>query len=122
MTKTEYEQWIHYHLSGPWTPAVIHQKPASIPTMNEKNDTNATQIGGRHYKKCEIQPWDYTIANDLDYFQGSIIKYVTRWKDKGWIEDLYKARHFLDKYISTMEAKHTQLTERPDGKEDPKET
>jgi hypothetical protein len=83
------------------------------PTMSESNEQSATQVGGSHYKKCEIQPWDYTIANDLDYFQGSIIKYVTRWKDKGWIQDLYKARHFLDKYIETMEKKHTQLTDRP---------
>lgn len=85
-------------------------------TMNESKPTSASevQVGGAHYKKCEIQPWDYTIANDLDYFQGSIIKYVTRWKDKGWIQDLYKARHFLDKYIETMEEKHKGLKERPE--------
>jgi hypothetical protein len=82
--------------------------------MNQSSDSNDKQIGGRHYHKCAIQPWDFVIANDLDYFQGSIIKYVTRWKDKGWIEDLHKAKHFLDKYIETMEAKHKQLSERPE--------
>lgn len=82
--------------------------------MNSQSDSTVTnpdteQIGGKHYKKCAIQPWDYVIANDLDYFQGSIIKYVTRWRDKGWTEDLHKAKHFLDKYIITMEEKYKGL-------------
>jgi hypothetical protein len=58
-----------------------------------------TQVGGQHYAKHAIQPWDYVAANNLGYFEGSIIKYVTRWKDKGGLEDLKKARHFLDKLI-----------------------
>jgi hypothetical protein len=83
-------------------------------TMPDSRDpVNETQIGGEHYKKCPIQPWDYTIANNLDYFQGSIIKYVTRWRDKGWVDDLYKARHFLDKYIETMEQNFKGTKERP---------
>lgn len=72
------------------------------------------QIGGRHYKKLAIQPWDYVLANNLDYFQGSIIKYVTRWRDKGWTQDLHKAKHFLDKYILAMEAQYHHLKERPE--------
>jgi len=82
-------------------------------TMSESKNQSATQVGGDHYKKCQIQPWDYVIANDLDYFQGSIIKYVTRWKDKGWTQDLHKAKHFLDKYIETMEERYKNLKERP---------
>lgn len=106
--------WKTLKLLFPFLPD--HLAPDTTVTTNEKKPTNASdeQVGGAHYKKCEIQPWDYTIANDLDYFQGSIIKYVTRWKDKGWIQDLYKARHFLDKYIETMEEKHKGLTERPE--------
>lgn len=39
------------------------------------NDTaNNTQVGGDHYKQQAIQPWDYIAANNLDFFQGSIIK------------------------------------------------
>ncbi len=60
---------------------------------------NDQQVGGEHYKRQKIQHWDYVAANDLDYFQGQITKYVSRWKEKGGIEDLEKARHFLDKYI-----------------------
>lgn len=64
---------------------------------------NDTQVGGTHYKSA-IQHWDYVIANDLDYFQGQITKYVTRWKKKNGLPDLLKAQHFLNKYIE-----HVQL-------------
>jgi hypothetical protein len=119
MTLTEFLDWREQSLiSGSSLPAQGMKQ-----TMNESKSMSesATQIGGEHYKKLKIQVWDFVIANDLDYFQGSILKYVVRWKDKDWIKDLYKARHFLNKYIETMEAKHPQLTERPDGKEDRKE-
>lgn len=59
---------------------------------------NERQVGGTHYTS-EIQHWDYVAANKLDYFQGQITKYITRWKKKNGVEDLKKARHFLDKYI-----------------------
>jgi hypothetical protein len=59
---------------------------------------NDRQIGGKHYVS-QIQHWDWVAANNLDYFQGQITKYVARWKHKGGFQDLEKARHFLDKYI-----------------------
>jgi len=64
-------------------------------------DANSKQVGGVHYK-TPIQHWDYVVANDLDYFQAQITKYVTRWKKKGGMQDLQKARHFLDKYIEVQ--------------------
>ena len=57
------------------------------------------QIGGEHYKKLAIQPVEYIHANGIGYFEGNIIKYVTRWKDKGGIADLLKARHYIDLLI-----------------------
>lgn len=59
---------------------------------------NEKQVGGDHYKST-IQHWDYVIANDLDYFQAQITKYVARWRKKGGLADLNKAKHFLEKYI-----------------------
>lgn len=59
---------------------------------------NETQVAGSHYRS-KIQHWDYVYANDLDYFQGQITKYVSRWRKKGGINDLMKAKHFLDKYL-----------------------
>lgn len=62
---------------------------------------NDKQIAGSHYKKNGIQPWDYVIANNLGYLEGSAIKYITRWKDKNGIDDIRKAIHFLEKLIET---------------------
>jgi hypothetical protein len=69
---------------------------------------NDEQHGGIHYKGNAIQPWDYIAANNLGYFEGSAIKYLSRWKDKGGIEDLRKARHFVEKLIEIELAKSAQ--------------
>lgn len=62
-----------------------------------------TQIGGSHYVDKAIQPWDYIWANGLGYFEGCIVKYVTRYAEKGGVQDLRKARHYLDKLIEVLE-------------------
>lgn len=64
---------------------------------------NDTQVGGQHYKAKTIQPWDFIAANGLGYFEGNIVKYVSRWRDKGGLDDLRKARHYLDKLIELEE-------------------
>jgi len=53
------------------------------------------QVGGDHYKKLAIQPAEYIHANGLGFFEGNVVKYVTRWRDKNGIEDLRKAQHYL---------------------------
>lgn len=70
----------------------------------------SVQVGGDHYKGSTIQPVQFFHANDLDWFQGSICKYVCRWRDKGGLQDLYKARHTLDLYIELEEARATPAT------------
>jgi hypothetical protein len=60
---------------------------------------NEIQVAGSHYKTKAIQPWDYIAANELGYFEGNIVKYVSRWRDKGGVQDLRKAQHYLDKLI-----------------------
>lgn len=57
------------------------------------------QEGGDHYKKLKIQPMEYSMANKLDACQHTVIKYVTRFRDKGGIEDLRKAKHCIDMLI-----------------------
>lgn len=54
------------------------------------------QYGGTHYKKLKIQPVEYIHANGIGYFEGSAIKYLSRWRDKGGIQDLRKAIHFIE--------------------------
>lgn len=69
---------------------------------NIEMSANARQEGGTHYQLKTIQPWDYIIANDLGYLEGNVVKYVSRWKEKNGLEDLKKARHYLDKLIETV--------------------
>lgn len=58
-----------------------------------------TQVSGNHYKDKAIQPVEYIHANRIGYFEGNVIKYVTRWKDKGGVADLNKAKHYIELLI-----------------------
>jgi len=66
---------------------------------------NDEQHGGTHYKVKAIQPWDYIVANKLGFLEGNAIKYLTRWRDKGGVEDLKKAQHYIQKLIEVESAK-----------------
>jgi hypothetical protein len=76
---------------------------------------NNQQVGGTHYKTGGEEHWDRVHRLNLDYFQGQITKYVERWKKKNGVQDLKKARHFLDKYIELQEEveKEKDLTRMP---------
>ena len=63
------------------------------------------QEGGGHYKDMAIQPVEFIHANGIGYFEGNVIKYVTRWRKKNGIEDLKKARHYVDLLIDLEERK-----------------
>lgn len=53
----------------------------------------------KHYAKA-IQPVDYIIANGLDFCEGNIVKYISRYKEKAGVADLKKARHYIDILIN----------------------
>lgn len=65
-------------------------------------DPTLYQIGGNHYTNGAIQPIEYILANDLDFCEGNVVKYVTRWRHKNGLEDLMKARHYLDFLIEAQ--------------------
>jgi hypothetical protein len=65
------------------------------------------QVGGDHYMDKSIQPWDYIVANNLGYLEGNIVKYISRWKDKGGVDDLRKAQHYLAKLIEVADGTDT---------------
>lgn len=54
------------------------------------------QIGGQHYKSFKIQPIQYITANNIPYIEGNIIKYISRWRDKGGVDDLDKIIHYVE--------------------------
>lgn len=68
-----------------------------------------TQVGGNHYKDMPIQPVEYIHKNGIGYFEGCVIKYVSRWRKKNGVEDLKKARHFLDLLIEFEDAQRGGL-------------
>lgn len=61
---------------------------------------NSKQIGGDHYKKGGEEHWDrqWRLFGP-GYFVGCITKYVERYNEKNGIEDLEKAKHFIEKLI-----------------------
>lgn len=66
--------------------------------------THRVQIGGDHYQRLAIQPWDAMQAwmspeQFRGFLRGNAIKYLARYNHKGGVEDLRKARHYLDKLI-----------------------
>ena len=56
----------------------------------------------QHYTNG-IEMWDYAYSQGLDFFEGNVIKYGTRWRHKNGIEDLYKAKQYLDRLIHHKE-------------------
>lgn len=59
------------------------------------------QVGGNHYADMAIQPTEFIIKNGIGFAEGNVIKYVSRWKKKGGIDDLLKAQHYLDMLIES---------------------
>lgn len=59
----------------------------------------ATQVGGNHYNTMKIQPMEYTMANNMNPLQHTAIKYISRYKAKGGVEDLEKAKHTIQLLI-----------------------
>lgn len=56
-----------------------------------------------HYTQGRIECWDYIADQNLGYFEGNIVKYVTRYRYKNGKEDLLKAKAYLEKLISMTE-------------------
>ena len=59
----------------------------------------AKQISGDHYMKMSIQPIEFIHANNIPFAEGCAIKYLARWRSKGGIADLEKAKHFIELLI-----------------------
>lgn len=69
-----------------------------------------TQVAGDHYRLLKIQPIEFIHANGIPFAEGNVIKYVARWRDKGGIADLEKAKHYLELLIE-LETKARGLAE-----------
>ncbi|HBP5690594.1 TPA: DUF3310 domain-containing protein [Pseudomonas aeruginosa] len=74
----------------------------------ETDSALSIQEGGAHYKDQPIQPVQYIHANGIGYLEGNVIKYVSRWRKKNGIEDLKKAKHYIELLIE-LESKQESV-------------
>jgi hypothetical protein len=61
------------------------------------------QVGGDHYYKKKITPWEIIDMLNLDFYEGSALKYLLRYRDKNGIQDLEKLKHYVDKMAERFE-------------------
>jgi len=61
------------------------------------------QVQGDHYANKAIQPIEYIMANKLGFCEGNVVKYVSRWRNKGGLNDLLKAKHYIEFLIEEWE-------------------
>ena len=66
-------------------------------------ETLNTQVGGNHYQKLTIQPIEFIVKNNIPFLEANVIKYVVRYKDKNGLEDLNKAKHYLEILIENYD-------------------
>lgn len=81
-----------------------HEFETVFPAIpNQPTKARDTQEGGNHYKDKAMQPWDIIDAWELDFYAGNVVKYILRYRFKDGVNDLKKARHYIDKLIEDYE-------------------
>jgi len=56
-----------------------------------------------HYTQGNIEVWDFIVDQGLDYLEGNVVKYVCRHRYKNGLEDLKKAKQYIEKLITKYE-------------------
>ena len=97
-------------IHNPWDTGRPETGVAQQPASPRANDT---QVAGNHYKQFQIEPWDAIVDWGLGYLDGNAVKYLSRWRHKNGIEDLKKARHYIDKLLETEMEKHNGTDPEP---------
>ena len=72
------------------------------PTCRLYGTEEKNNIKPNHYGNSEIDVIDFCQANNLDFMQGNVIKYVFRYKNKNGLEDLEKAKEYIDRMIENL--------------------
>jgi hypothetical protein len=72
-----------------------------VDKLKNLDKLNNVVIHPDHYNKG-IECWDYTTSHDMNFLQGNVVKYVTRYKQKNGLQDLEKAMQYLEKLIESV--------------------
>jgi len=65
----------------------------------EGSEENMNEADPDHYSNLPMEPWDFIQQNKLDFFEGNVVKYICRWRNKGGVTDLRKAITYIEKII-----------------------
>jgi hypothetical protein len=89
------------------TDAVTQVPALSKAKLKPMSTNDLMQVGGDHYKSMSVQPWvamQSWMSDEqfIGFLQGNAIKYLARYNAKGGVEDVKKARHYIDKMIEVM--------------------
>lgn len=85
----------------------------NLQELDEELSVKSDQIGGDHYQKAALQPWDIFLAWGLDPWAANVVKYILRFPYKNGLEDLKKAKHYVDFLIENYdEVNNTYYKER----------
>jgi len=100
--KESEESWINPEEDRGWSQEsyrnYMKRRDAEEQMIREERSPKATdkQVGGNHYKDCKIMPIEYITKNNLDFLEGNVVKYITRHKLKGGVEDIKKVIHYAE--------------------------
>lgn len=67
--------------------------------LDQEVKVKSEQVGGDHYQKAALQPWDIFLAWGLDPWAANVVKYILRFPHKNGLEDLKKAKHYVEYLI-----------------------
>lgn len=65
-----------------------------------------------HYTQWLIEPFTFLMLNQVPFAEGSVLKYVMRWRKKNGVEDLRKARRILEMMIEMEEHRGDYIAEK----------
>ena len=85
-----------------------------IPGSTKQHNSSSSlekQVAGNHYKDMKIQPIEFIHMNNIGFLEGNAIKYLCRWRNKNGIQDLEKAKHYIEMLIE-MESWDARETDR----------
>lgn len=73
-----------------------------FPSREDFKNVVTVDTSPKHYRQGKIEPWDFITSQGMSFLEGNIVKYVTRYKAKGGVADLLKAKMYLEKLIKEV--------------------
>lgn len=89
--------------TGAYTLTVPHYNVIEL--IKEKTKLEEIKKPSRYNKRGKLECWDVILDQEMNFLEGNVLKYLWRYKEKNGVEDLKKAKVYLDKLILEVEKK-----------------